>query len=77
MEQEKKVQFVDESYDSTSEESFCETTTSEAERFCTSDEEDAERLDWVLEGAYCRSPAKDISRGSQTTSGERFSSFVR
>jgi len=46
------------------EESFCEITTSEAESFCISDE-DAERLDWIVEGAYCRSPSKVFCKASR------------
>ena len=40
------------------EESFHKITTSEAESFCSSDEEDAERLSLVSEGAFAGSPAK-------------------
>ena len=39
-----------------SESEFYEITSSEAESICTSDEEDAERLEVVLEGAYTCSP---------------------
>ena len=43
---------------SSDEESFYEITTSEAESFCSSDEEDAERLNFIIEGAFSGSPAK-------------------
>ena len=42
--------------DSDSESEFYEITSSEAESVCSSDEEDAERLEVVLEGAYTCSP---------------------
>ena len=42
--------------DSGSESDFCEITSSEPESVCTSDEEDAERLEVVFEGAYTCSP---------------------
>lgn len=42
--------------DSDSESDFYEITSSEPESICSSDEEDAERLEVVFEGAYTCSP---------------------
>ena len=42
--------------DSDSESDFYEITSSEPESVCTSDKEDAERLEVVFEGAYTCSP---------------------
>ena len=46
-----------ESDDSSSGDEFCEITTSEAESFCTSEEEDAELLEMALDGAYSCNPS--------------------
>lgn len=54
-----------EEYCSSEEESFREITTSEAETFCSSDEDDAERLNLIIEGAFGSSPAKVFSKTSR------------
>jgi len=50
--------FSDKTYE-TEEESFFEITTSEADslRYSSSDDEDASRLDLIIQGAYCCNPS--------------------
>ena len=60
-----------ETSDSDSESDFYEITSSEPESVCSSDEEDAERLEVVLEGAYTCSPT--LYRSSNLDPAERSS----
>ena len=57
--------------DSDSESDFYEITSSEPESICSSDEEDAERLEVVLEGAYTCSPT--LYQSSKLDPAERSS----
>ena len=57
--------------DSDSESDFYEITSSEPESICSSDEEDAERLEVVLEGAYTCSPT--VYQSSNLDPAERSS----